>query len=104
MILIEVDIGRLQWWRNRPGTPLLIHRVYGPAREWWNGTKCWFLNGKSHREGGPAIESRDGTLYYFVHGVLMSKVIRSNINRQEAQVLVRSVTIIESEHGIGRSY
>jgi hypothetical protein len=32
------------------------HREDGPAIEYPNGTKEWYLNGELHREDGPAIE------------------------------------------------
>ncbi len=32
------------------------HREDGPAIEWNNGIKEWFINGLCHREDGPAIE------------------------------------------------
>jgi len=38
----------------------LLHRVKGPAIQWANGTKEWYLNGLRHRENGPAIERADG--------------------------------------------
>jgi hypothetical protein len=38
-----------------------LHREDGPAVEWDNGNKWWFLNGKLHREDGPAIDWSDGT-------------------------------------------
>ena len=45
-----------------------LHREDGPACEWANGTKWWYLNGHRHREDGPAIESADGTKYWFLNG------------------------------------
>ena len=44
-------------WYNDRGQ---FHRVDGPAIEYANGTKSWYLNGKLHREDGPAIEWADG--------------------------------------------
>jgi hypothetical protein len=45
-------------WRNSDGK---LHREDGPAVEYANGNKAWYLNGKLHREDGPAIERADGT-------------------------------------------
>ncbi len=36
------------------------HREGSPAIEYPNGTKCWYFNGKLHREDGPALEYPDG--------------------------------------------
>jgi hypothetical protein len=41
------------------------HREDGPAIEYVNGHKSWWLNGKRHRIDGPAIECVDGDKYWF---------------------------------------
>ena len=46
------------------------HRKDGPAIEWANGDKSWYLNGKCHREDGPAIEYDDGGKEWFINGKL----------------------------------
>jgi len=38
-----------------------LHREDGPAIEWADGSKEWWINEKLHREDGPAIEWADGT-------------------------------------------
>ena len=40
-------------YKNESGQ---LHRTDGPAVEWNNGDKWWFINGELHREDGPAIE------------------------------------------------
>ena len=45
-----------------------LHREDGPAREWANGDKVWYLNGKLHREDGPAREYADGTKSWYLNG------------------------------------
>ncbi len=47
-----------------------LHRVNGPAVEWVDGTKSWWINGKLHREDGPAIELSDGSKIWYIHGEL----------------------------------
>jgi hypothetical protein len=44
-------------WRLPDGK---LHREDGPAIEWYDGTKSWYLNGEMHREDGPAIEPGPG--------------------------------------------
>jgi hypothetical protein len=46
------------------------HREDGPAIEYANGYKSWFLNGKRHREDGPAVEYADGDKAWFLNGEL----------------------------------
>ena len=42
-----------------------LHREDGPAIEYADGSKYWYLNGQNHREGGPAIEHADGTKCWY---------------------------------------
>ncbi len=44
-----------------------LHRVNGPAVEWADGTKEWWLNDKRHRTDGPAIEWADGTKEWWLN-------------------------------------
>jgi hypothetical protein len=48
----------------------VLHRTDGPAIEWPNGDKEWFVDGKLHRIDGPAIECADGCKEWFVDGKL----------------------------------
>lgn len=40
------------------------HRDEGPAIEYANGSKSWFINGKRHRIDGPACEWSTGPRWY----------------------------------------
>jgi len=51
----------------------LVHREDGPAVEWCDGDKEWFLEGKHHREGGPAVEYSNGDKYWYLNGKEYSK-------------------------------
>jgi len=44
------------------------HREDGPAIEWANGSKFWFINDQRHREDGPAIEWADGSKFWWING------------------------------------
>ena len=46
-----------------------LHRTDGPAGEYADGTKAWYLNGVPHRTDGPAIEYPDGTKEWYLNGV-----------------------------------
>jgi len=46
-----------------------LHREGGPAVEYINGTKYWFINGLVHREGAPAIEYGNGRKEWWIHGL-----------------------------------
>ena len=47
-----------------------LHREDGPAIEYADGSKCWYLNDQLHREDGPAIEYADGVKYWYLNGKL----------------------------------
>ncbi len=61
---IEYANGAKKWYLNGK-----IHREGGPAIQWKDGCK-WVFNGRIHREGGPAIEWRDGTKEWWFNGNL----------------------------------
>ena len=44
------------------------HREDGPAVEYPDGEKRWYLHGKFHREDGPAIEYPSGEKWWFLNG------------------------------------
>jgi len=47
---------------------ITIHREDGPAEEWADGTKEWYIDGKRHREDGPALEYISGANHHFIDG------------------------------------
>ena len=51
----------------------IYHREDGPAIEWADGDKHWYLNGKCHREDGPAYEGADGTKHWWINGKKLTK-------------------------------
>ena len=44
------------------------HREDGPAIEYFNGNKCWYINDQLHREDGPAIEYTNGDKVWYING------------------------------------
>lgn len=65
---VEVDgAGTIRFYK--PGTQILHRTDGGPAVEYADGTKSWYVNGLFHRtDGGPAIEYEDGTKSWYVNG------------------------------------
>ena len=47
-----------------------VHRTDGPAVEYADGTKAWYIDGKQHRIDGPAAEYSDGRKCWFTCGRL----------------------------------
>lgn len=54
-----------RFWKNEAGQ---LHRTDGPAIEFANGNKEWYIDGICHREDGPAVEWADGSLFWYLHG------------------------------------
>jgi len=46
----------------------IFHRVDGPAIEYTNGSKYWYLDDRLHREDGPAAEYSDGSKHWYLNG------------------------------------
>src|SRR5271169_2260584 len=44
------------------------HRIDGPAVEWADGEKDWYVDNKRHRTDGPAIEWADGGKMWYIDG------------------------------------
>jgi len=57
-----------EWWLNGK-----LHRKDGPAVECASGHKEWILNGKRHREDGPAIEYADGSKAWYLNDKCFSE-------------------------------
>lgn len=49
-----------------------FHRLDGPAIEYKDGDKSWYLNGKRHREDGPSLEYKSMHSWY-IHGICYSE-------------------------------
>lgn len=47
----------------------IYHREDGPANEYANGDKAWYIYGKLHREDGPAIQYVNGNKYWYLNDV-----------------------------------
>ena len=56
-----------------------LHRTDGPAVEWADGDKAWWVNDKLHRLDGPAVECTDGTKEWWVGGKRRDKLGIDNI-------------------------
>jgi hypothetical protein len=64
---IKIDaVGNKCYFSDKEMT--IFHREDGPACEYSDGTKTWFINDNYHREDGPAIECKDGYNEWWVDG------------------------------------
>jgi len=60
---VEYSNGNKSWYINGS-----LHREDGPAVEYKSGYKEWYINGERHREDGPAIEYSNGTKEWWING------------------------------------
>ncbi|NBR07558.1 MAG: hypothetical protein EBT92_17580 [Planctomycetes bacterium] len=65
---VEYTDGYKSWYLNGKQ-----HREDGPAVESDNGSKEWWINDKRHREDGPAVEYTDGNKYWYLNGKLVTE-------------------------------
>jgi hypothetical protein len=71
-------------YRNESGQ---YHRIDGPAVEYSNGSKEWYINGKLHRENGPAIILGNGVKCWFLNDIeyteeeYQNELIKLKLNR-----------------------
>jgi hypothetical protein len=63
--MMEIDECGTKFWRNSKGK---YHRTDGPAVEYADGSKVWYVYGKLHRTDGPAIEFSNGDKEWWVQG------------------------------------
>jgi hypothetical protein len=54
-------------WGNLDLNSITFHRIDGPAIEYANGTKQWWINNELHRIDGPAVEQADGSKEWYVN-------------------------------------
>lgn len=64
--MMEDKLGNKEWYNSKNQ----LHRLDGPAIEYRDGQKEWWVNGKRHREDGPAIEYRNGGKAWYQDGKL----------------------------------
>ena len=78
-------------WYNLEGK---YHRENGPALEWVNGSKSWWINGKRHRTDGPAVECADGYEEWWINGTQYSEQsFNEYINNQNKPCLGKKVIV-----------
>jgi len=49
------------------------HRLDGPAIEWADGSKAWYVDGQCHRLDGPAVQYTDGSKEWWIDGKCLTE-------------------------------
>ena len=91
-VTVTVDVSGNRVWRNAANQ---YHRVDGPAIEWVNGDKSWWVNGLLHRLDGAAREWVSGAKDWFINGEALTE---AEFNRRTA---TKELTIADIEKLLG---
>lgn len=62
------EFGNKLWYADNAD---ILHREGGPAVEYIDGGREWWINGKLHREDGPALEYNNGDKFWWHNGKLV---------------------------------
>ena len=90
--VIVDEYGAIRWY-NEAGQ---LHREEGPAIEYADGTKVWYLNGQYHREDGPAKEWADGSKSWWLNGQFLTE---EEFNKRTQPHQEMTVAQLEQELG-----
>jgi len=64
--------GTKKYFKDKEQT--ILHREDGPAVEYANGERAWYVDGKLHRLDGPAVEYVNGSKAWYVNDVFIFEV------------------------------
>ena len=76
---------------------MVFHREDGPAIEYVNGDRVWYLNGLFHCEDGPAIQWVDGPKWWYLNGQCISEAEHT---RRTAKETVLTMEEIAAKFGV----
>jgi len=77
-----------------------LHREDGPAIEYADGSKAWYLNGERHREDGPAVEGNSRYKAWYINGEQLSE---DEFNTRTNPVTELTLDEIASKFGVNVS-
>jgi len=93
---IEInELGNKFYYKDRAMT--IYHRTDGPAVEYTNGTKAWFVNGGFHRTDGPAIEFAYGRKVWYINNIWLTE---KEFNERTSPEIVLTMDEIAAKLGI----
>jgi hypothetical protein len=61
--------GTKKYYKDKAKT--ILHREDGPAVEWADGEKAWYVNSKQHRIDGPAREYPNGRKDWWIDDIFI---------------------------------
>ncbi len=91
---VKVSEDRTAWYK--PGRNIL-HRLDGPAVEYTNGDKHWYIEGEYHRLDGPAVEIASGYKFWYIEGKEYSEVEFLKKTNKQVDTCEGKVVIIDGK-------
>jgi hypothetical protein len=89
------DLGNKHYYKDKEMN--ILHREDGPAIEYANGDKYWYLNGKLHREDGPAVEYACGSKRWYLNGVIYTE---AEFKKRTAKEITLTMDEIAAKLGV----
>jgi len=83
------------YYKDREMT--IFHRLNGPAVEFPDGSKTWWVDGKRHRIDGPACESVYGYIEWYVDG---KRLTEEQFNALTGPTLELTLEDIAAKYGV----
>jgi len=90
--------GNKFYYKDREMT--ILHRLDGPAVQYADGRKYWYVDGQQHRLDGPAVEAANGHKAWFVDGKHLSE---EKFNALTAPAFELTLEEIAAKFGVGVS-
>jgi len=92
------EYGTKRYYKDREMT--VYHRTDGPAVEWSNGDKEWYVDGERHRLDGPAIECSNGDKGWWIDNKRLTK---EQFNALSEPTLELTLEDIAAKYGVDAS-
>ncbi len=91
---LRVDGSGTHFWHDQEGR---LHRTDGPAIEWTNGDREWWVRARLHRIDGPAVERADGRCGWWINGREITDEGQFLVEASTVRVLDRPLSAHEIE-------
>jgi len=93
-IWIDIDETKFYYKDKRMN---ILHRLDGPAVEYTDGHKEWWVDGNKHRLDGPASEWSNGVKFWYVDGKVLTEM---EFNALTSPTLELTLKDIASKYGV----
>ena len=89
------EYGTKRYYKDHEMT--ILHREDGPAVEYTNGDKLWYINGKLHREDGFVIEYVNGSKSWYLNGEYLTE---EEFNQRKSPTVEMTLEEVAKKFGL----